>query len=217
MTVILNYTERVLNLEPVPLPLLAAADLTVLVLDDPISPAEVDFQIRKIKVDIACGPDGLPPGVLAMLPPAWLLPLTTLFNTVLTSGAYPASWTRAKLLTVFKRGNRSDLNNYRGISVTNNMTKIYDVVLCHRLCLWFRLYREQAGAQSQRGWYREQAGAQSQRGCIEHLVTLRFTTDTACRKKFELFATFIDFNKAYDLVPRLNLSVLERLGCVILC
>lgn len=195
------HLERVLNPERVPPPLLVSSDVTVPVLDDPILAAEVDSQIRKMKVDKACGPDGLPPGVFAMLPPAWLLTLTTLFNAVFTSGVYPASWMRAKLFTVFKRGNRSDPNNYRGISVINAITKLYDMVLCHRLSLWFRPYREQAGAQSRRG-------------CIEHLVTLRLLTDTARRKKFKLFVTFVDFSKAYDLVPRHKLfSILERLGC----
>ena len=62
--------------------------------------------------------------------------------------------------------------------------------------------------------YREQAGAQKGRGCIEHIVALRLLSDYAKKKKTKLFMTFVDFSKAYDLVPRNMLFlVLKRLGC----
>ena len=35
----------------------------------------------------------------------------------------------------------------------------------------------------------------------------------ARRKKVKLFITFIDFSKAYDLVPRQLFTVLRRIGC----
>ena len=136
-----------------------------------------------------------------MLTPAWILLITTLFNLILSSASYPVSWSRAKLFMLFKRGNRKDPNNYRGISVISSIAKLFDMVLCNRLELWFKPYREQAGAQ--RG-----------RGCIEHIVSLRLLTDFAKKKKKKLFITFVDFSKAYDLVPRNMLfSVLKRLGC----
>ena len=114
---------------------------------------------------------------------------------------YPASWTRAKLFTIFKKGDKLNPNNYRGISVTNSICKLYDMVLCHRLQQWFSPLREQSGAQ--RG-----------RGCLEHIVTLRLLTDTARRKKIKLFVAFIDFSKAYDLVPRQKLfKILKESGC----
>ena len=62
--------------------------------------------------------------------------------------------------------------------------------------------------------YREQAGAQKGRCCTEHIVTLRILTDLARKTKKKLFITFIDFNKACDLVPRhILMRILRRLGC----
>lgn len=105
------------------------------------------------------------------------------------------------MFTIFKKGNRRDPDNYRGSSVINCIAKLYDMVVCDWLERWFRPFREQSGAQKSRG-------------CLEHIVTLRLLTDTAKRKKFKLFVTFIDFSKAYDLVPRQKLfAVLKKLGC----
>ena len=171
------------------------------ILDNPIEPIEVTNRIAQMKAEKSCGLDGIPPGIFKLLTPQWILLITSLFNLIFSSATYPISWTKAKLVMLFKQGNRKDPNNYRGISVINSIAKLFDMVLCNRLELWFKPYREQAGAQ--RG-----------RDCIEHIVTLRLLTDFAKKKKRKLFITFVDFTKAYDLVPRhMLLSVLKRLGC----
>lgn len=177
------------------------AGVNIPLLDDPITPQELEKQVTHLKPDKACGPDGIPPGVFKILPPIWLICITTLFNCIFSTGSYPDSWTKAKFFTIFKRGDRKDPGNYRGINVLNSIAKLYDMVLCCRLEQWFKPYREQAGAQKGRG-------------CIEHILTLRLLTDYARKKKLKLFVTFVDFSKAYDMVPReILLRVLRRLGC----
>lgn len=106
-----------------------------------------------------------------------------------------------------KKGDQTNVKNYRGISITNCMAKLYDMVLCSRLKQWFRPFREQAGAQEKRG-------------CIEHIVSLRLLCDMARRRKMKLFVTFVDFSQAYDTVPGVTLfRILRTLGCgsVMLC
>ena len=170
-------------------------------LDDPITPDEVAAQIKKMKPHKACGPDGVPPSVSRLLPIQWILTITTLFNAIFCTGAYPVSWSTTKLFMIFKKGSRLLPNNYRGISIMNTISKLYDMVLCERLERWYVPPREQAGAQKGRG-------------CLEHIVTLRILTDFARKKKKTLYVTFIDFIQAYDLVPRKMLfAILKRLGC----
>ena len=117
-------------------------EVTIPILDEPIIPTQVHEQIRKMKPDKACGPDGLAPGVFSLLPAQWILTITTLFSNIFFSAIYPTSWIRAKVFTIFKKGDRLNPTNYRGISVLNCMAKLYDMVLCERLKCWFRPYRE---------------------------------------------------------------------------
>ena len=156
--------------------------INVPILDNPITPEEICNQIDRMKANKSCGPDGIPPGVYKLLTPSWILLITSLFNLIFTSAAYPVSWSKAKLFMLFKRGNRKDPNNYRGISVINSVAKLFDMVLCNRLELWFKPYREQAGAQ--RG-----------RGCIEHIVTLRLLVDYAKKKKENYLSLLSIFQK----------------------
>ena len=176
-------------------------DVSIPILDEPISPVEVQNQIRRMKVDKACGPDGIPPGVFNLLPVQWFVTLAALFSNIFMSKDFPIAWIRAKIFVLFKKGDRTNPNNYRGISVINAIAKLYEMILCERLSQWFKPDREQAGAQRKRG-------------CIEHIVTLRFITNAARMKRFKLFVVFVDFSKAYDIVPRKKLfMVMKRLGC----
>ena len=102
---------------------------------------------------------------------------------------------------LFKKGDKANCDNYRGISMINSVAKIYDYILCNRLTQWYTPDREQAGAQKIRG-------------CIEHLVTLRLIIIDCFGKKLQLYIAFIDFSKAYDRVPRNKfMDTLKRLGC----
>ena len=103
--------------------------------------------------------------------------------------------------TIFKKGNRALISNYRGITLMDSLAKVFDMILNARLTRWFTPMREQAGAQ---------AG----RGCLEQILTLRLITDHARRKKTKLYVTFVDFSAAYDRVPRAALfDRLRRMGC----
>ena len=176
-------------------------DIYIPILDDPITYEEIETEMNKMNPDKACGPDGISPGLFKCLPVQWLMTILTLFNTIFRNHIYQKAWTVAKLFTVFKKGNRCLADNYRGISVISAIAKLYDMILCSRLKKWFIPYREQAGAQEKRG-------------CLEHIVTLRLLIDFAKRKKQTLFVTFVDFSKAYDMVPRKILfTIMKRLGC----
>ena len=176
-------------------------DISVPILDDPITPEEVQGVIdRQLKPNKGCGPDGLSPRLFAILPVQWILILTHLFNIVFNS-LYPEEWRFAKIITLFKKGDTSECGNYRGISVMNSIPKIYDYILCNRLSKWFIPDREQAGAQPKRG-------------CLEHIISLRLLIEYAIMKRKKLFIVFVDFSAAYDRVPRNALVVLlAALGC----
>jgi hypothetical protein len=182
-------------------------DLTILssgvhipVLDADIQPGEVIDQIKKQNPQKAAGVDGIPPGVLKWLSDDWILLLTFIMNTVF-NGTYPASWCLSKIFVIFKTGLLTDPNNYRGISITDALPKLYDGILNARFGLWYRPCCEQAGAQVGRG-------------CEEQIVTLRLYIDIARRKGFTLYLLFIDYIKAYDKVNRNQLlRMLCDQGC----
>jgi hypothetical protein len=114
------------------------------VLDDPISPREVDEAINNIKPNKSCGPDGVSPGIFRLLPAAWILYITTIFNIVFIRGLKPVAWQAIRLVSIFKSGIRQSCNNYRGIAVSSYLFKLFDTIIYKRLCMWYKQCREQA-------------------------------------------------------------------------
>ena len=170
------------------------------ILDDPISPGEVDDGINKLDKEKAAGIDGVPPGILKLLPDEWILVITFLFNLVF-SGMYPNQWSISKIFNIYKKGCSLNPSNYRGISILVALAKLYDYVLTKRLTTWYKPKIEQAG--SQKG-----------RGCEEQILTLRLLIDIARKTKQTLYIAFIDYVKAYDKVNRNKLlQILDSKGC----
>ena len=113
----------------------------------------------------AAGCDGLAPGILKLLNVTWIMLLTLLFNVVF-NGHYPHEWNKQKVFNIFKKGDRSDTNNYRGISIMGAISKLYDMVLASRFAQWYKPLQEQAGGQKCRG-------------CEEHILVIRLLIETA--------------------------------------
>jgi hypothetical protein len=62
--------------------------------------------------------------------------LCKLFNTMFKTGYFPLPWTKSIIIPLFKKGDRHDPNNYRGISLLDALSKIFTSVLNKRLTLW---------------------------------------------------------------------------------
>jgi hypothetical protein len=63
-----------------------------------------------------------------------LLPcLKKLFNSYLTSGNYPTIWEEGYVVPIYKANDTADPNNYRGITVTAAIGKLFNSVLTYSL------------------------------------------------------------------------------------
>ena len=61
--------------------------------------------------------------------PSILDPLTKLFNFIFNKGNFPKIWSDSILVPLHKKGSKADPNNYRGISVTSNLGKVFNKII----------------------------------------------------------------------------------------
>ena len=70
------------------------------------------------------------------------------FNKIFNLGIFHARWGEVILCPLYKSGNIHEVNNYRGISLTSNFSKIFTKILNNRLVKWEEdnnlLYENQA-------------------------------------------------------------------------
>ena len=111
----------------------------------------------------------------------------------------PQDMCDANIITLYKnKGDRSDCNNYRGISLHSIVGKTFARVMLNRLqTLAERVYPE------------AQCRFRAQRSTIDMIFSLRHR-----EQRRPLYIAFIDLTRAFDLVSRSGLfTLLHRIGC----
>ncbi|XP_018020632.1 uncharacterized protein LOC108676996 [Hyalella azteca] len=123
-------------------------------LDAEPSVEELNKAIDILPCGKAAGEVGIPPEVIKSGKPALLGPLHELLCLCWREGQVPQDMRDAKIITLYKNiGDRSDCNNYRGISLLSIVGKVFARVVLGRLqALADRVYPEsQCGFRAQRG------------------------------------------------------------------
>ena len=165
---------------------------------------ELDKAIDALSNGKAPGSDGIPPEVIKSGKSALLEPLHELLCLCWKEGAVPQDMRDATIITLCKnKGDRSDCNNYRGISLMSIVGKVFARVLLTRLqVLADCVYPE------------SQCGFRAGRSTMDMIFTVRQLQEKSREQGKPLYLAFIDLTKAFDLVSRKGFfQLLERIGC----
>ena len=81
----------------------------------------------------ATGLDKIPCKLLKIAADIVASSLTSIFNQSISVGIFPIDWKLARVSPVFKKGKKSDLNNYRPISVIPIVAKIFEQIIYNQL------------------------------------------------------------------------------------
>jgi hypothetical protein len=120
------------------------------------------------------------------------------------TGDVPQEWKNAKMITIFKKGDRLDCGNYRGISLLSIAGKLFARILLNRLI-------EHA---EENILPEAQCGFRSERSTIDMIFTLKQVQEKCAEQNKPLYIVFVDFAKAFDTVHRDALwTVLKNYGC----
>ena len=99
----------------------------------PTDSLEISKNVRKLKNHEAAGFDGLTAEILKVSLDVICDRLTYLVNESLLSGVFPKIWKTAKVVPIFKSGKKSNCENYRPISISSVLSKVFERVVFERL------------------------------------------------------------------------------------
>lgn len=180
-------------------------NITQMVLDKEISYEEVKSCLKALKNSKAPGPNGLPNEFYKHLPTTGIAALKILFNAVLETGCVPESWGHVKTIVLFKKGNRLDPNNYRNISLFNNITKIYTQIIATRLLNWAEIDYLLSDFQNGFRW---------EKGCSDNLFSLQSAIQISLRQSGRYLFAILTFAKRSipidDIIIALNSQNTEK-------
>ena len=176
----------------------------MLELDNKPTLEDLKNAIECLSLAKAPGQDGIPPEIIKCGSDVLLEHLHDLLCQCWDEGAVPQDMRDANIVTLYKnKGDRSDCNNYRGISLLSIVGKLFARVVLKKLQrLADRVYPE------------SQCGFRAERSTIDMIFSLRQLQEKCREQHMPLYLAFIDLTKAFDLVSRDGLfTVLAKIGC----
>jgi hypothetical protein len=100
---------------------------------------EVMKVINGLHTTKATGPDGIGNSFIKKVFPPFSNEITIFFNYCIRHGVFPMQWKTSNLIPVFKKREKTRVNNYRPISILPCLSKIFECLvadkLMHPLCL----------------------------------------------------------------------------------
>jgi hypothetical protein len=159
--------------------------------------------ISKLKLKFTAGPDMIPSFLIRECVEAFVSPLVVIFNLCLKTNAFPAIWKTARVVPVFKKGDRSCIENYRPVSICSNFSKLFEFIISDNLSFHFKSYI----SESQHGFVRG-------RSTISNLCTFTQYVANSMDLGLQTDVIYTDFSKAFDrLDHEILVRKLETLGC----
>ena len=130
--------------------------------------------------------------------------LAKIINKSFNEGVFPRQLKNARVVPVFKEGSKTEVGNYRPISLLSSLSKIYEKLM-HKRILKFLDSNEVLNDM--------QYGFRPGRSCEHALLKAQQTLLDSLSKRQVSLLLFIDFSKAFDMVEHsILLKKLEHYG-----
>ena len=171
-------------------------------LKNEVTEAEVAAKLRSA-ANTAPGYDKVEYAHLKKVDPSAKI-LTPMFNRCLQAKDVPAIWKQAVTVLIYKKGDASDVSNFRPIALMSCVYKLLMGIIAKRLTRW----SIDAGILSP-----EQKCARPTEGCYEHTYILKSLVGQARRNKKKLSVAWLDIRNAFGSVPHATiLNTLRHIG-----
>ena len=99
----------------------------------PIAESEVRSCMKKIKNGKLAGLDDIYPEFMKYVPDELVLMITTFFNKIHDIGIVPDDWAISIYQPIFKKGEKMNANDHRGISLASCVCTLFTSVLTERI------------------------------------------------------------------------------------
>ena len=159
----------------------------------PVTPSLLKEIISKLKPKRSTGPDSVSTKLLKEILPAILLPLCHIFNLSLQTGFIPERFKIAKVVPVYKSGDKHLFTNYRPISLLSSFSKILEKIVAKQMYAF--LY-------SKNILFKHQYGFRKGHSTSHVLVQFLSKIHEALNKNVPEYTLgiFLDLKKAFDTV-----------------
>ena len=172
--------------------------------DIEVSQPMIENKLRKLKPGKSPGVDKIASRMMKECASELSFPLSILFNESVQSGTVPVDWRSANVTAIYKKGPRTQPSNYRPISLTSHVCKVFESVIRDQIVI--HLSKFKLIGDSQHGFV-------TKRSCLTNLLEFLDFVTNYVDKGLAVDVIFLDFQKAFDKVPHQRLmKIVESMG-----
>jgi hypothetical protein len=156
-----------------------------------INPSEIKVIIKGSNQKKSSGRDNIPNKVLHKLPELVITFLTIIFNNCINNCYFPQAWKIAKIIPIPKKNNRSDVSDFRPISLICCVSKLLESIIMKKIV---------QHCDNHNIIPNNQHGFRKQRSTIHPLLKLHNHVTSGLNKNECTVACLLDVQKAFDTV-----------------
>lgn len=169
-----------------------------------VKKSEIKKTIKQLKNSPCTGTDGIKIQTLKETAEEIATPLEYIINTSLATGVFPDELKKAIVTPLHKGGDEADVNNYRPISILNNISKIFEKIIDVRI----RKFLKKKNILSSR-----QFGFTKGKSTQDAIDSLMSKINDAKENGEESLILLLDLKKAFETVShRILEKKLKRIG-----
>ncbi|XP_072023451.1 uncharacterized protein [Amphiura filiformis] len=124
--------------------------------------------------------------------------LFELFKKIIDTNIIPKEWNVGVIIPIFKKGDHKDLNNYRGITLTSCISKVFNRIIANAISYF--LEKDNILSEVQGGFRKDYR-------CEDHIFTVQSIAASRLAEGKATYMAFLDFRKAFDTVWRMVFSI----------
>lgn len=172
--------------------------------DASITEDKIRRTLDSLQENKAAGVDGLNSTFLKHGVDGIVKPLVKIFQESLSTGKVPEDWRLANVSALYKKGSKKDPGNYRPVSLTSQICKIFERVLKDEITNYL---------ESNNLLWNSQHGFRKNKSCLTNLLEFMQMVSDGLDEGEPMDVLYLDFSKAFDKVPHRRLLLkLEAMG-----
>ena len=161
-----------------------------------VTQASISKKLKNLRSDKSPGPDGVHPHLLKTFADVFAPILDMIFTITLESEELPSLWKTGIITALYKKGKKSDAQNYRPVSLTSIPCKILESLIVDSIInhLAENLLKNP-----------NQHGFSKGRSTVTNLISALNIWTEALSHNIPVDVIYLDFEKAFDKVPHQRL------------